>query len=195
MGQTVRGRDQFAKYKKLIVLLSKICVVFPRRVRISLLTNARRTKGKLGMGIRYVLLKTIAKECGDNVAIHPDVYLLNPQNLTIGSNVSIHPMCYLECGKNGEIYIGDDVSIAHGATIMATSHKFSDNSISIKDQGVDEGTVYICRNVWVGAKVSILINTKVAEGCIIGANSVVTKDTQSGGVYVGAPARRIKDRV
>ena len=34
----------------------------------------------------------------------------------------------------------------------------------------------------------------VAEGCSVGAMSLVTKDTQPWGVYVGIPARRLKER-
>jgi len=34
----------------------------------------------------------------------------------------------------------------------------------------------------------------LAEGCIVGANSVVTKDTEPWMIYAGSPARAIKPR-
>ena len=46
---------------------------------------------------------------------------------------------------------------------------------------------------WRGAYVTILPGVHIAIGCIIGACSVVTKDTEANGLYVGNPARRIKN--
>ena len=34
----------------------------------------------------------------------------------------------------------------------------------------------------------------IAKGCVIGANAVVTKDTEPLGIYVGIPAKKIKNR-
>ena len=34
----------------------------------------RKTQGNKGLVIRYILLKTLAEKCGDNVSIHPDAY-------------------------------------------------------------------------------------------------------------------------
>ena len=44
------------------------------------------------------------------------------------------------------------------------------------------------------AKVTITAGITVASGCVIGANAVVTKDTEINGVYVGIPAKKIKTR-
>ena len=37
-------------------------------------------------------------------------------------------------------------------------------------------------------------NAHLAEGCSIGAMSLVTKSTEEWGVYVGIPAKRIRER-
>ena len=39
----------------------------------------------------------------------------------------------------------------------------------------------------------ILSVVNILDGCIIAANSVVTKSTEPNGLYAGVPARRIKD--
>ena len=113
----------------------------------------RNVRGKKGLGIRYVLLRTIARKCGDNVAVYPGAYILNPQNMSLGNNISIHPMCYLECGpETGEnLIIDDDVSLAHGVTVIATTHLYSDGDLPIRDQGVETKCVHICKNVWIDA--------------------------------------------
>lgn len=197
MDRKERGREAFYRYKGVLKCLSSFYGLFPLRVRIRILAMHRNTGGKLGYGIRYALVKSIAKKCGDNVSIAQNVFLLNPQNLIIGSNVSIHPMCYLECGKDNDNYIqiDNDVSIAHGVTIITTSHTYnSDLTNIIKDMKVIWKPVHICSNVWIGAKVTILMGTTIKSGCVIGANSLVNKDTEPNGVYVGTPIRRIKDR-
>lgn len=194
--KTVRGREKFSKFKAVLNVFVKLYSVLPRKIRVSLFEKHRYMRGKLGLGIRYALLKSIARECGDNVAVYPGAYILNPQNLSIGSNVSIQPMCYLECGNSDDIgiVIGNDVSIAHGATVMATSHLYTDKNIPIKDQGVETKTVVISDNVWIGAKATVLCGVKILEGTIIGSNAVVTKDAESESVYAGVPARKIKNR-
>ena len=37
-------------------------------------------------------------------------------------------------------------------------------------------------------------NVKIAFGSVVGANSLVTKDTKEWGIYLGTPAKRIKTR-
>lgn len=49
-------------------------------------------------------------------------------------------------------------------------------------------------DVWIGAGVKVLDGVTIAQGCVIGANSVVTKSTEPYGIYVGVPARKIKSR-
>ncbi len=197
MEKAQRGRDVFARYKGLIRFLEKCVRLLPLRMRIAMFERKRNVRGKKGLGIRYVLLRTIARNCGDNVAVYPGAYILNPQNISLGNNISIHPMCYLECGPEaGEnLSIDDDVSLAHGVTVMATTHRYSGSGLPIKDQGVETGRVRIGKNVWIGAKATVLCGVTVEEGCVIGANSVVTSDTEKDKVYAGAPARIIKDRI
>ncbi len=186
----MRGRQIFSKYKNCLLLLSKFYSIFPYKARVSLLELHRNCRGRKGLAIRYALLKSVARQCGDNVAIYTGAYLLNPRGLTIGNNVSIHPMCYLEC--MGGVQIADNVSVAHGVTIMSTSHNHNDNTSSIKDQDCSSKPVVISENVWIGAKATILYGVSIGRDCIIGANSVVTKNCENNSIYVGSPAKKIK---
>lgn len=188
----VRGRDKFNKYKPLIKILIIIVSIMPFRIRLKAFEYSRTIIGIPGLLIRYILLKSVARYCGDNVSIHPNVYLLNPQKISLGNNVSIHPMCYIEAF--GEIEIGNNVSIAHGVTIMSSEHNFNDLDIEIKDQGINTGKVLINNNVWIGAKATILAGKVIDSGSIIGAGAVVSKDVNSNMIVGGVPARVIKSR-
>ncbi len=191
----MRGRDQFAKYKGAFKVITGFYKILPFGMRKKALEKKRNTRGKFGIGLRYAILKSITDDVGDNVAIFPGVYIFHPENIVVGNNVSIQPMCYLECGNvKGGITIGNDVSIAHGVTVMATTHTFDDPDVPIKDQEVIDEPVRIDENVWIGAKASILSGVTVGRGSIVGAGAVVTKSAEPEGIYVGVPARRIKDR-
>lgn len=192
----IRGREQFRKYKKVFSLLVSFYSLFSTKTRIKLLEKHRYMRGKLGMGVRYALLKSIAVSCGDNVGIGEGVFFINPQHLSVGNNVSIHPMCYIDCGFNSEngLIIGNDVSIAHSSTIMNSTHSYQDLNTNIKDQPMITIRTEIYNNVWIGAKSTIIAGNIINSGCIIGAGAVVTKSTESNYIYAGVPARKIKHR-
>lgn len=189
---TARGRDAFNKRKKQIMLLVKLVSKFSEKKRKKWLVKNRKKSGKKGLLIRYVLIKSLAKSCGDNVSIFEDVFIFSPENMEIGNNVSIQPMCYLE-GQGG-ISIGNDVSIAHGTSILSTTHNTDDLDIPIKDQGVSEKKVVINDNVWIGCKVTVLYGNEIGSGSVIGANSVVTKDIEPNCICAGVPAKKIRSR-
>ena len=191
-----KGRLLFGKYKTFILFFISIIKILPKWFLKNRFEAYRFTRGKIGISIRYMLLKVLAQKCGDNVAIYPGAYILHPENLIIGNNVSIHPMCYLECGSNPEqcLQIDDDVSIAHGVTIMTTSHIYNQPDTPIKYCSCKKEKVHICSNVWIGAKATILMGRTIASGCVIGANAVVTKDTEMNKIYAGVPACEIKSR-
>ncbi len=188
------GRTAFKKYGKLIKLVSDIIGLLPVSSRKRGLVIFRNIKGNLGILLRYLLLKSLARHCGENVSIHENVYLYNPENLSFGDNVSIHPMCYIQPG-GGSISIGNDVSIAHGVTLIAESHQYGDAVTPIKYQPMKNGTIEINDNVWIGAKATVLKDCKIGTGCVIGANAVVTKSIKENMVSVGCPAHPLKRRI
>lgn len=187
-----RGRDKFAKAKGVLLLLTAVYKCFPLRIRKKLLEHYRAKNGLLGIAVRYALLRSIAENCGDNVVIYANAYLLSPEKMSFGSNVSVHPMCYLDA--TGGLTIGNDVSIAHGVTVMTTSHLYTDTQVPIKDQGCAAASVVIEDDVWIGAKASVLMGNRVAKGAIIGAGAVVTHDVPAYHIVAGVPAKTIRLR-
>lgn len=188
----VRGRDKFQKLKPVFGVMSKLVRVFPKSMRTKMLISKKRGEGLFSVGIRYVLLKSVAESCGDAVAVYSNVYLKNPQKLNIGTNVTIQPMSYIEA--SGGVTIGSDTSIAHGVSIMSESHVTKDRKTPFKCQGMTYAPVTIGEDVWIGAKATIMSGITIGNKAVIGANSVVTKDVPDYAIVVGAPARIIKYR-
>lgn len=186
------GRDLFAKNRILINLIVKCYKIIPKKFRVVQYNMFRNIGGKIGIAIRYVLLKSLILNCGDNVSVQSGVYIFGFEYLSIGNNVSIHPMSYIDA--SGGITIGNDVSIAHGSTIMSTTHTFADMKIPIKYQQSNIGKVTIKDNVWIGAKTTILCGKVILSGSVIGANSVITKNVEENVVVCGVPAKVIRKR-
>lgn len=184
--------NSISKTGKLIDKFSKFFAFLPNKINFKLFVFFRKTEGKKGLILRGALVKSLVKECGVNVLIFPNVFLAHTDNIRLGSNISIHPMTYID-GAGG-LNIGDDVSIAHGVTIMTTEHKYTNKEVPIREQGFIFEEINIGSNVWIGAKATILAGTNISNGTIVGANSVVNKNFEPDSIIAGCPARLIKNR-
>ena len=188
----MHGRDKFAKHKRLIYGIVWIHQMMPQAVKQWLTNLYRGVSGTMGLVLRYALYKAICPQCGDCVCIYPNVYLMNAIHLSLGDNISIHPMSYIEA--YGGIEIGSEVSIAHGVTIMSVSHGFKELDIPIRRQDLIPMPVKLGDDVWIGAKATLLGGIIIGNGCVVGANAVVTKNVPSFSIAVGNPARVIRSR-
>lgn len=189
----MRGRESFARVEPWLLRSSTLLRGTPLPFRLRMIQRARGVGGRLGQAIRYVLLNSIGTAMLPNVSVREDVYLFSPERLQVGENVSIHPMCYIDAA--GGIKIGNDVSIAHGTTIMSSSHTFKRNDLPIKDQQMTLSKTVIEDNCWIGAQVVLLAGVHVGEGSVVAANSVVNRSVPAGSVVAGSPAKIIDSRV
>lgn len=96
------------------------------------------------------------------------------------------PNIYIN-GMNG-IELGDNVFIGPGVKIISANHDFQDYT-----KYSDAKPIIIGNDVWIGANAIILPEVNIADGCIIGAGSVVTKCfMQKNSIIAGNPAKVIK---
>lgn len=112
--------------------------------------------------------------------------------IEIGNDVSINDYSILL--GHGGVRIGDNTRIAAHAVIVSFEHSYEDPTILIRDQPIKKGRVVIGKDVWIGAGAKVLAGSNIADGCVIGANSVIKGTTEPFGVYVGSPARLVKRR-
>jgi acetyltransferase-like isoleucine patch superfamily enzyme len=186
----MRGRDWFKAAKVPISILESLTAVLPEPCVALAWLIVKPMPTKVGIGLRYVLLRRLAAECGHIVSVAENVYLFQPGNLKMGNNVSIHSMSYIDC--SGGITIGDNVSIAHGVTIMSSEHSFNLPGVPIREAPVRFEPVNIGSDVWIGAGAKILAGVTINDRTVIGAGAVVTRDIPSNSVAAGIPARVIR---
>jgi acetyltransferase-like isoleucine patch superfamily enzyme len=112
----------------------------------------------------------------------------------IGSNVFIGPQAFLSADKV-RVDIGDDTVIGPGLYLIAGDHEFSTPGVTFaaSRRGRNEA-IAIGRNVWIGARATILKGVTIGAGAIVGAGSVVTHDVDSCAVVAGNPARFVRWR-
>jgi len=86
----------------------------------------------------------------------------------------------------------ENVLTADRVYISDCSHGYSDVAVPVCKQAVvQKKSVRIGEGSWLGINVCVL-GANVGKHCVIGANSVVTKDIPDYCVAAGSPARVIK---
>lgn len=130
---------------------------------------------------------------GRNVIIRPHCDIYSEGVLEIGNNTEIGKFsCIASANK---IIIGNGVLTGPFIFIADHNHQYENPLMPIYRQGVKVGEddrVEIGDETWIGAKVAICGNIRIGKHCVIGANSVVTKDIPDYSVAAGIPAKVIK---
>jgi galactoside O-acetyltransferase len=159
------------------------------------------------------------KFLGRNVLVSDKASIHNPGAVSIEGHTRIDDFCVISPSGDAQIRIGPYVHIAcHSALIGRADivlEEFSNissrvNVYSSSDDfsgafmtnpmvpdvftHVTHRPVRVCRHVVVGCGSVVLPGVVLAEGCAIGALSLVRESTEPFGIYGGAPARRLKDR-
>ena len=124
--------------------------------------------------------------------------LINPekQTLFIGENCEMGDYCHIVAID--EIRIGDNFLCASKVFISDTNHgnyRGQDCSLPTeppKERRLVSSPVRIGDNVWIGDNVVVLSGSKIGNGCVVGANSVVSGVFEDNCIIVGVPAKVIK---
>ncbi len=136
---------------------------------------------------------------GDNVVIHKDTLIhvaakekvKGKPIVKIGNRVHLGFRCWIAARL--DITIEDDVGIASNVTIQDYIHSYEDITRPIKDQPLTgEAPIRIGKGSVLGANVMVLPGVTIGEHCMVGGNSVVTRDVPPYSVVVGNPARVVK---
>ncbi len=148
--------------------------------------------GAIGYLLRFGVLKVLLKKLDGFCFISANVEILHFNNIYIGSRFACNTGTYLN--GIGGLEIGNDVLIGSNVTISTGKHPVDNLEDSIFSQPVVPLPIRIEDGVWLGAGVVVVPGVTIREGSVVGANSVLTKDTEPWGIYTGAPAKLVRFR-
>ncbi len=136
-------------------------------------------------------------------------------NIEVGDGVCFGYGVSLWVADNARLFLGDYVHLTHNVVISAHesvlvgAHTQVAENVSIRDsdhearagclisqQGFVSAPVAIGEDVWIGASTTVLKGAQIAQGAVIGANSIVLakSNTEPFGIYAGSPIRQVGRR-
>ncbi|WP_350601213.1 acyltransferase [Pseudomonas sp. 65/3-MNA-CIBAN-0223] len=135
-------------------------------------------------------------EVGDNSRI--DDFCVISGKVTIGKFVHIAPFCLVAGGEQG-IFMDDFSGLAYKVQVFTQSDDYTGKTLTnptvpAKYKSEIKKKVHLGRHVIIGAGSIVFPGVTLAEGCSVGAMTLVSKSTLPWGIYVGNPARRVKER-
>lgn len=166
--------------------------------------------------ITFLKVKGNRIDCGGANYIGLDVKFVNRGCITVGNNVIIRPSsCVYANMSNSVVKFGDGTEIGNHSTISSVNeviiednvltgphvfisdhnHEYRNPQMPISKQGVmiqDGSKVVIGEGSWLGTNVVVVGNVRIGKHCVIGANSVVTKEIPDYSVAAGIPCKVIK---
>jgi acetyltransferase-like isoleucine patch superfamily enzyme len=92
------------------------------------------------------------------------------------------------------VSIGRECIIADRVMMIDFDHGVVEAERPIREQGIYKRDVRIGHNVWVGYGACFLRGVTVGNNCVIGTNSVVTREVPDNSVVGGIPAKLIRMR-
>jgi galactoside O-acetyltransferase len=155
---------------------------------------------------------------GSNVLISERAAVYGAARISIGSNVRIDDFCVISAGVKGislgsyvhigchasligkeAIAIGDYAGLSSRVAVYSSSDDYSGEFMSNPTvpeefKKVDHRPVTINKHCLVGAGTVILPGVTLGEGCAVGALSLVMRDCEPFGIYIGVPVRMLRIR-
>lgn len=158
------------------------------------------------------------KSVGTAVLVSRKASIYNPGSITLGHHVRIDDFCILSGG--GGITIGSYIHIAPNVSLYGEAGIILEDFCGISSRTVlysatddysgasltnpmipkefkptyQAAKIILRKHALIGTNSTVLPGVELGEGVAVGAHSLVTKSCEAWGIYVGVPARRIKER-
>jgi galactoside O-acetyltransferase len=157
-------------------------------------------------------------KCGEDVRISGDVVFKHPELVELGSHVAIDGPCYFSTamsigdyvhiapfcsvigGASSRLEMGDFSGLSAGCRVVCGSDDYKGSGLTNPTvparfhAALKTTTVRIGRHAVIGTSCVIHPGVTIGEGAALGSCTLVTKDLQAWGVYLGMPARMVEER-
>jgi acetyltransferase-like isoleucine patch superfamily enzyme len=163
--------------------------------------------------MRRVIVKAVAKACGDGLVVASQVEFKHLETMTFGSRVFLGAGAYLQGRFDGRCVIGDNVWIGPqayfdardlvledyvgwgpGAKVLGSAHTGVPADVPIVQTDLEIEPVRVRAWADIGTNAVLLPGVTVGKGAIVGAGAVVTKDVPPFAIVAGVPAKFLRWR-
>ena len=154
------------------------------------------------------------KSIGKDVLMFQMTKIINPEEVSIGNSVIIDDFVFMMVKAtigsfvhiagmtsivgNGEFVMGDFTSLSWGCRVFTGNEDWHGNAINNPTveapyRKAVRSYVRLEKHATLGANSVILPGVTLREGALVGANSLVREDCDPYSVYVGNPAKKVKE--
>lgn len=156
------------------------------------------------------------KFCGEGVRLYPLCKMIRAENAELDNNCQIFDNVFIDAGKRlrvgkyttltwgvlieggAETYLGDRVFLGPSTKLLTSTYKIQGfYTVEHLPEGCQEteyGNITIKDDAYLGANCTVMPGITIGEGAVVGSNSLVTKDLEPWGIYVGTPCKKIGER-
>jgi len=138
-------------------------------------------------GWRRFLLKAFGAKIASTARIYGSARIWSPKNFEAGEHACVGPYVNIYC--MAKITLDRYAIVSQGAHLCAGTHDIDDPNFQLITK-----PIYIGRNAWIASEAFVGPGVTVGDGAVLGARAVTFRDLSPRIVYVGNPARSIKNR-
>ena len=168
---------------------------------------------KYAQMMRRILVKAVARRCGDGLIVASQVGFKHLETFQIGSACFIGAGAYIQGRFDGRCVIGDNVWIGPGsyfdardlvlqdyvgwgpgAKVLGSVHTGIPADMPIVKTDLEIRPVRVGAWADIGTNAVLLPGVTVGKGAIVGAGAVVTKDVDPFAIVAGVPAEFLRWR-
>lgn len=146
-----------------------------------------KIKEKILVRFRNFYYGKLLGSVGSNIKVWGKIKIEgNPKNIHAGNNLSLNHGTLIEAGDT--VLIGDNVTFSSYCQLHTSMLDIHNGNLKKHIRGKIE----IGNNVWFASNVIISPGVKIGNEIVVGANSFINRDLESGYIYAGSPVRKIK---
>jgi acetyltransferase-like isoleucine patch superfamily enzyme len=145
-----------------------------------------------GIALRSCFYRLLFGRLEGFAFIYPGAWLDHSYNISAGPSLAINTGAYISA--RAPIRFGSGVLVGPNVVIVSSNHRFDRPDLPISEQGHALAAIRFGDDCWIGANAVILAGVSVADGTIVSAGAVVTRDTEPYSIVGGSPATKIGQR-
>jgi putative colanic acid biosynthesis acetyltransferase WcaF len=136
---------------------------------------------------RVLLLNLAGAKVHPTAHVYGSAHIWYPPHLRMAPYSCLGPK--VNCYNMAPIRLGDKAIVSQGAHLCAGTHDIDDPDHQLVTKPITIGD-----GAWIAAEAFIGPGVTIGAQAVVGARAVLTKDAEPYGVYIGNPAKWLRDR-